>query len=63
MTYREIDATLDNAVYGDYKFLYVSPERLRTDLFLARASKMNVNYLVVDALYQSVGLRFSPRIP
>lgn len=41
MTYREIDATLDNAVYGDYKFLYVSPERLRTDLFLARASKMN----------------------
>ncbi len=48
MTYREIDATLDNAVYGDYKFLYVSPERLRSDLFLARAAKMNVNYLVVD---------------
>lgn len=48
MSYREIDATLDNAVYGDYKFLYVSPERLRTDLFLARAAKMNINYLVVD---------------
>ena len=48
MTYREIDATLDNAVYGDYKFLYVSPERLRTELFAVRAAKMNINYLVVD---------------
>ena len=48
MTYREIDATLDNAVYGEYKFLYVSPERLRTTLFLTRAAKMNINYLVVD---------------
>ncbi len=48
MSYREIDAALDNAVYGDYKFLYVSPERLRTELFLARAAKMNINFLVVD---------------
>lgn len=48
MTYREIDITLDNAIYGDYKFLYVSPERLRTELFKVRVSKMNVNYLVVD---------------
>ena len=48
MSYREIDVTLDNAVYGDYKFLYVSPERLRTDIFIARAAKMNINYLVVD---------------
>ncbi|MBR5702698.1 MAG: RecQ family ATP-dependent DNA helicase [Bacteroidales bacterium] len=48
MTYREIDATLDNAVYGEYKFLYVSPERLRTTLFLTRAAKMNINFLVVD---------------
>ena len=48
MTYREIDIALDNAVYGDYKFLYVSPERLRTTLFQARLSRMNVNFLVVD---------------
>ena len=48
MTYREIDITLDNAIYGDYKFLYVSPERLRSDLFKARVAKMNVNQLVVD---------------
>lgn len=48
MTSREIDITLDNAVYGEYKFLYVSPERLATRLFKARLEKMNVNYLVVD---------------
>ena len=48
MTYREIDITLDNAIYGDYKFLYVSPERLRTTIFKARVAKMNVNYIVVD---------------
>ena len=48
MTYREIDITFDNAIYGDYKFLYLSPERLRTELFRVRVSRMNVNYLVVD---------------
>ena len=48
MTYHEIDVALDNAIYGDYKFLYVSPERLRTDIFLARVAKMEVNYIVVD---------------
>ncbi|HPB89074.1 MAG TPA: ATP-dependent DNA helicase RecQ [Bacteroidales bacterium] len=48
MTYREMDITLDNAIYGDYKFLYVSPERLRTELFRVRVARMNVNYLVVD---------------
>ena len=48
MSHREIDIALDNAVYGDYKFLYVSPERLRTTLFQARLSRMNVNFLVVD---------------
>ena len=48
MTYREIDITLDNAIYGDYKFLYVSPERLRTTLFRERLRRMQVNFLVVD---------------
>ncbi|MCB0380957.1 MAG: DEAD/DEAH box helicase, partial [Flavobacteriales bacterium] len=33
MTNREIDITLDNCVYGNYKFLYVSPERIETNLF------------------------------
>ncbi len=48
MTYREIDTALDNAVFGDVKFLYVSPERLRTELFKTRAARMNVNLLAVD---------------
>ena len=48
MTYSEIDVALDNAVYGDYKFLYVSPERLRTDIFIARLKKMKVNFLIID---------------
>lgn len=48
MTHREIDYTLDNAIYGDYKFLYVSPERLRADLFKTRVARMNVCQLVVD---------------
>ena len=48
MTPREIDIALDNAVYGDYKFLYLSPERLRTRIFRTRLAKMNVSLLVVD---------------
>ncbi|WP_296620668.1 ATP-dependent DNA helicase RecQ [Marivirga sp.] len=48
MTYREIDILLDNAAHGAYKFLYVSPERLKTDLFLERSKKMKLNLLVID---------------
>lgn len=48
MTLHEIDVALDNAIYGDYKFLYLSPERLRTRLFRTRLERMNVSYLVVD---------------
>ena len=48
MSAQQIDVTLDNAIYGDYKFLYVSPERLATKIFRSRAEKMNFNYLVVD---------------
>ena len=48
MTYTQIDTTLDNAIYGDFKFLYVSPERLHTPMFKERVKKMNINFLVVD---------------
>jgi ATP-dependent DNA helicase RecQ len=48
MTKREIDVAIDNCVYGDYKFLYVSPERLSTDIFKARIIKMKVNLIAVD---------------
>ncbi|MDX9781952.1 MAG: RecQ family ATP-dependent DNA helicase [Bacteroidales bacterium] len=44
----EIDALLDNAILGEYKFLYLSPERLSSDIFRARVKKMNVNFLIVD---------------
>ncbi|HEY6161156.1 MAG TPA: RecQ family ATP-dependent DNA helicase, partial [Bacteroidia bacterium] len=45
---KEIDIALDNCVYGKIKFLYVSPERLGTEIFRARVLKMNVNLIAVD---------------
>ncbi len=48
MHYREIDRILDNCVYGDIKILYLSPERLTTELVIERIKKMNVNLLAVD---------------
>ena len=48
MSYREIDRTLDNCIYGNYKFLYVSPERLKAELFIERFRQMNVNLIAVD---------------
>jgi len=48
MSAYEIDIALNNCVYGGYKFLYVSPERLTTRIFRARVSDMNVNLIAVD---------------
>ncbi len=48
MTREEIDIAFDNCVFGDYKFLYVSPERLRSRLFEQKVEAMNVNLLAVD---------------
>jgi ATP-dependent DNA helicase RecQ len=48
MTREEIIITLDNCLYGGYKFLYVSPERLSTELFLNRLQHLNVCLLAVD---------------
>jgi ATP-dependent DNA helicase RecQ len=45
---REIDIAFDNCVYGDTKFLYLSPERLLTDLAQARLKKMKVGLIAVD---------------
>lgn len=45
---REIDATLDNCIYGNTKFLYVSPERLRTEIVIERVKQMTVCLLAVD---------------
>ncbi len=48
MSYHEMDIALDNCVYGYYKFLYVSPERLKTEIFIERFKKMKVNLIAVD---------------
>ena len=48
MSKDEIDIVLNNAVFGAYKFLYLSPERLATRLFLTRLPDMNINYIAVD---------------
>lgn len=48
MHYREIDTALDNCIYGNTKFLYVSPERLRTELVIERVKQMTVCLLAVD---------------
>ena len=45
---REVELTLNNAAYGDFKFLYVSPERLGTRLFQSYVQEMKVSYIVVD---------------
>jgi ATP-dependent DNA helicase RecQ len=44
----EIDIGLNNAIYGGYKFLYVSPERLKTDIFRIRLPQMNLSLVAVD---------------
>ncbi|NLE32883.1 MAG: RecQ family ATP-dependent DNA helicase [Bacteroidales bacterium] len=48
MTRQEIILTLDNCHYGEFKFLYISPERLSTDLFRERVVNMNINLIAVD---------------
>ncbi|MGM9760862.1 MAG: ATP-dependent DNA helicase RecQ [Parabacteroides sp.] len=48
MSREEIIIQLENCIFGGYKFLYVSPERLTTDLFRAKLRAMQVSLLVVD---------------
>lgn len=48
MSKREIDLALDNCIYGEVKFLYLSPERLLSELVRERIKYMNVNLIAVD---------------
>jgi ATP-dependent DNA helicase RecQ len=48
MNFTEVNNTLKNAAYGNFKFLYVSPERLETDLFLEFLPIIKVNLIAVD---------------
>ena len=48
MTREEIVVALENCILGDYKFLYISPERLDTDIFRAKLRNMKINMITVD---------------
>ena len=48
MRYKQIDELLDNCIYGRTKLLYLSPERLKSELAIERISKMNVNLIAID---------------
>ena len=48
VSYNELDTLLDNCIYGNYKFLYLSPERLQQELVQDRIKQMHVNLIAVD---------------
>lgn len=48
MSRQEIVVTLENCIFGNYKFLYISPERLDTEIFRTKLQRMNVNMITVD---------------
>lgn len=48
MNKREIDIILDNCKFGNVKFLYVSPERLKTQIFITRFKQMKVGLIAID---------------
>ena len=47
-SHSDLDRMLDNCIFGNYKFLYLSPERLQQDLVQQRIKQMNVNLIAVD---------------
>ena len=48
LTYQDLDRELTNCLYGSYKFMYLSPERLQSELVIERLSKLNINLIAVD---------------
>jgi ATP-dependent DNA helicase RecQ len=48
MSAEEIDIALENSIYGDYKFLYISPERISTRIFQTRLPRLNLNLVAID---------------
>ena len=48
MTRQEILIALENCIFGDYKFLYISPERLDTDIFKQKLRAMKISMITVD---------------
>lgn len=62
MSFSELDIALDNCIYGNYKFLYLSPERLESDMVQQRLKKMNINLIAVDEAHciSEWGYNFRP---
>ena len=48
LTREEVIIALENCIFGNYKFLYISPERLSSDLFQTKLRRMNVSMITVD---------------
>ena len=48
LTHEEIIITLENCIFGDVKLLYVSPERLASELFQKKLRHMRVSFITVD---------------
>jgi ATP-dependent DNA helicase RecQ len=48
MSGEEIDNALENCIFGDYKFLYISPERIATRIFQARVARLNLSLVAID---------------
>ncbi|WP_296317664.1 RecQ family ATP-dependent DNA helicase [Winogradskyella sp. UBA3174] len=48
LSYKDLDTQLDNCIYGNYKFLYLSPERLQQPLVQERIQQMKVNLIAID---------------
>lgn len=48
MSVEEIDNALENCIFGDYKFLYISPERISTRVFQAKVTRLNLSLVAID---------------
>ena len=48
LDFKEVDIALTNCIFGGYKFLYISPERLQNELVQSKISEMNVNLIAID---------------
>lgn len=48
MSHEKVVTTLENCIFGDYKLLYISPERIGSELFQAKLAHMNVSFICVD---------------